>query len=676
MTTSTSNTTLYTAKRSEIGIAPENPRAGLDNDVDDITDLAESIDPAVAGQVLPLICRPGKGKKELKWMALDGSRRLRSFDALIEKGVIDSNHEIKFLLVTTDEEIAAALIAANEHRKEFTPADTLVAVKKMVDRKMSVDKIGRALNMDPKDVQRFSIVANVPDDAIEALRRGRIKMTTLKLLARVKNQDEREQLAAWALNGQLWDHSIHSILNSNSYSMTSMLMFVAGEEDYRARAGAVEQDLLQELPARATDTGLAMTLFTEKVFPLTEHLRAKGINTVVADSSEFDAPADAIAPYIYHAGDEESAIRALNDATSTARNNYVSQSEDLRFEMTEITEVINAQLAHAIANMAPCEVKYAVVYPGNNRFPIGVKFMTSREQYNAWKDTSSTNSNTSSYSTRRYGDGDKIPTRVVKPDMTEENHVFHKHATTIASRALQHSIAQDLRTCSIITVSHMFAQILVEYGDYESNNLVQCKYERRLSEKYEASPNLDDGIVAALRAGKAEFIASGNTVFQYIASLDYEAFNSLFCNLVAFSCDIAEDRTDMVKKRARADAGEVAEFLGHDILNIYSADSELYGKATKKQLLHYAAALDLSEDDLPTKKAALATLIAEKAVEKRWAPPALNFTAPQIEPAKGGDATDSLDDDEEDDIEALSGETEDHEDAETNTFDQDELEDA
>jgi hypothetical protein len=274
-----------------------------------------------------------------------------------------------------------------------------------------------------------------------------------------------------------------------------------------------------------------------------------------------------------------------------------------------------------------------VLYPGNNRFPISVKFMTGREQYNDWKASSSTNTNTTSYRTTRYGDGDKIPTRVVAPDMAEENHVFHRHATTIASRALQHSIAQDVRACQIISVSHMFAQILVEYGDYESNNLVQCRYDRRLSASYEATTNLDDGIVAALRAAKDDFIQSGLTVFQYVAGLDFEAFQSLFCNLVAFSCDIAEERTDQVKKRARADAGEIAEFLGHDILNVYSADSELYGKATKKQLLHYATQLELSEDDLPTKKAALATLIAEKAVEKRWAPPALNFQAPKIEPA-------------------------------------------
>ncbi len=65
----------------DLGVARENLRHGEPPD-DDIPTLAATL--KAAGQLQPITVRPGRGKKEWAWMALDGRRRQLALSLLLE----------------------------------------------------------------------------------------------------------------------------------------------------------------------------------------------------------------------------------------------------------------------------------------------------------------------------------------------------------------------------------------------------------------------------------------------------------------------------------------------------------------------------------------------------------------------------------------------------------------
>ncbi len=665
---------------ADLAIAPENPRADVEEPEEDLESLADSLDPAAAGQLCAIIVRPGKGKKERPFMAVDGSRRFRGWAKLVERGTITLDFVVNAKLVTTDEEIAAAVIESNKHRKNLSPADNLIAIRRMIDRKMSVTAMAKALNEDPANIRRYSIVAALPTDALEAYRANKITMKTLKLLARVKDKAEQETLAHRALHGNLWEGAISSIIGKTGFSVASNLMQVAGVENYQARGGNLENDLLQEMPDRATDTSLAISLFAEQTAGLATSLRDQGLEVIMASVSDFEKPDGLKTPYVSPTDEQQPVIDTANQAYEALCNSYIGDGPTIRVDMDALAEIFDAKLFLARSKIHPMTVTHAVIHPSTNRIPVDVTFFTTTEQFDAWYENRQKSYASATYTNSFREPGDAAPVRTVEVDAGEETHAFHRQATIIASRGLQNSISQNYQVSLTLLVSHLFSQTLIRYGDYDTSNLLQITVGRKLGAKFEALPDLDEPIVNTLRATKEAFLASGKTPLQFVADLEFSETQTLLSNLVAFSADVSEDRTDVIKTRARADAGEVSDMLGHDIRSIYMPDADLYGKCTKKQLQAYAKELDLAEEDLPTKKADLASFVAEKGFAANWAPAALSFQAPTVTAAESETDDDSvehgeLDIDEDDGgLEALSDDDED--DLESETFADEELLDA
>jgi ParB family transcriptional regulator, chromosome partitioning protein len=86
-----------TIRLGDLGIAPENLRFNEPSD-DDIPTLAATI--RAAGQLQRLTVRPGRGKKEQPWMALDGRRRRLALDLLREAGAIDEDYPVTVYVET------------------------------------------------------------------------------------------------------------------------------------------------------------------------------------------------------------------------------------------------------------------------------------------------------------------------------------------------------------------------------------------------------------------------------------------------------------------------------------------------------------------------------------------------------------------------------------------------
>ena len=86
-----------TVRLGDLGIARENLRHGEPPD-DDIPTLAATL--KAAGLLQRLTVRPGRGRKEEPWMALDGRRRRLAFGLLLEAGEIDEDHPIDVYVET------------------------------------------------------------------------------------------------------------------------------------------------------------------------------------------------------------------------------------------------------------------------------------------------------------------------------------------------------------------------------------------------------------------------------------------------------------------------------------------------------------------------------------------------------------------------------------------------
>ena len=653
--TTPTNETFLKCKLRDMAIAPENPRGHSDVVDEDLDDMADSLHPEAAGLIYPMICRPGRGKKEKPVMILDGSRRFRGFHILIARGEITEDYEITVKIVTTDEEIAAAVIISNEKRKNLSQADTLIAIKRMTDRKLSIPAMARALNEDPATIKRNSIVAALPSEALEAFRAGNVSMKLLKLMARVTDANEQRSLAKQALHGHLGEGHISDVLNARGYSLVSNIMLVVDPDEYKARGGKVESDLLQELPDRATDITLAVSIFAERTAPLAELLRAEGIEVLMASVSDFEKPDDAYSPYV-SLNDEQKVIKTAAETEYHAKKAaYIGEGSTIRFTVDELNDLFLSKLAFKRAALAPMTITKALIHPSTGLIPVDVDFYTSKEQYDTWE-LERRSSYTYSYTAPTRDPGDPAPVRKVEVDTAEASHVFHSQATAIASLALQNSLSQNYQVSINLLIAHMFVQTNIRYGDYDTSNLLQICVSRKLSDRYQPTQDLDEPIVKALRSTKEAFLASGKTPLQFVTDLDFMETQALLCNLVAFSSIVTEDKTTMLQQRARADAGEVSVLLGHDIRTIYMPDAALYAKASKKQLQGYATELNINEEDLPTKKSDMASFIAEKGYAAQWVPAALTFQAPEITAAEIADAAAEGEEDDiegDDDIEAL-----------------------
>ena len=676
MTSQSSDNQDRYAPLRDIGIAPENPRAGVTDQEDDIADLAESLHPEAAGQQYPLLVRPGKGKKEQPLMALNGSRRWRAFQALVARGDITLDHLIKIDVKTTEQEIAGALVAANGHAKPNSPADDLVAIKRMLDRKMSVDKIARALNQDPADIRKQAVLASLPESAIEAFRQKRITIKTMKLLAQIADPAERQKMADMMLSQYVYEHTLSDIVKSSALGLSSNVMQVIGVDEYKARGGEVQTDLLGELPERATDKVLIATMLAERLQPIIDELAALGLNVSTSLQNSSSTPDGATSPWIYsRTSDERQAIKALEEALRLAESSYQGECQGFVFDLDRLRAVILAKMAVAEAELSPMPLRFACLHAGTDKIPVGIKFFTGTADETAWKaSTRVSNAKAEVDKAAAISLTEGKTNRRISVDIAGETHVYHAAATTIATRALQTSLSTNFRTSQIVVTAQLFRSVLIPAS---RDGFLRFSGDRDLTRSYQSTEGIDTTLIEALHLHRENFQASGLTLIAYIADLDYDAFTTLFSQLVAFSCDVPEAKTDMLQKRARADAGEIADMLAHDVRTYYLPDAALLSKATKGKLQAYARELGIPEDDQPTKKADLAQLVAERGYQANWAPAALSFGAPDIAPIEDGTTpSNAVVGAADDGIEPLSEDEIDDSDDEVDMLEEDQLEDA
>ena len=148
-----------TVRLGDIGIARENLRFNEPPD-DDIPTLAATM--KAAGQLQRLTVRPGRGKKEDPWMALDGRRRCLALGLLLDAGEIDENYPVTVYVETDPARQAAAVLLTNTAVPVHV-ADIIAAIGRMLKSKLTVSVIARALGYDEIDIKRLRTALTAAD---------------------------------------------------------------------------------------------------------------------------------------------------------------------------------------------------------------------------------------------------------------------------------------------------------------------------------------------------------------------------------------------------------------------------------------------------------------------------------------------------------------------------------
>ncbi|ESQ87948.1 hypothetical protein ABAC460_17300 [Asticcacaulis sp. AC460] len=610
----------------DLDIAPENPRF-LEPADELIPDLAQSLAPDAAGQLLPLLVRKG-GKKEKPYMALDGRRRLLGFRMLLEQGLITNDLEITTELCETQEAIAAALVTANGARLPVGPADKILAIRAMADKKFSVDKIARGLCMDLAEVKKFQVVSRVHLDAITAFKTKFIDFNTLKMIARIPTLAEQEAVISKGRQyGHLSAGQVRDYLDQEGLSAASSMMKIVGVDAYVEAGGKVSTDLLNELPDMCLDTPIAASLWAEKLQPLRDLFEGLGITTLINPDSDAQLPEEFGDPgYRYSRSKEErEALAEAQAKLATVREALPPVPEDGVFEVTGLAPFCKALFDQEVARLAPMPVRAVLIVPGD-RTLLEFKFHTYVDDISAWEESKRAALDATPKAEPRVFD--TVPERKILIDTDGESNAFHRLATEMAVRGLQCSLAGSFSAALKLQVCSMFEQVVLsQQGSYIDDRALKVSYTRNIqAANYGAVEGLDQGLVQRLLEFKDAYAETGLRPYAWVSSLAFGQIQELLALTTAASLWITEDATNMIRKKARALMQEVAEEIDHDIRTHWFPSADFYAKCSKKQLLGFADRMGCEGDTLGTmKKAALASYIAEQGVAHQWVPAALSF---------------------------------------------------
>lgn len=160
---------------------------------------------------------------------------------------------------------------------------------------------------------------------------------------------------------------------------------------------------------------------------------------------------------------------------------------------------------------------------------------------------------------------------------------------------------------------------------------------------------LDGEVRQRLDQRRATWEASGETVIAWIHALPHGEKMALLAELTAISLDVREERTTLIRRRARAEAAELAALCGADITLHWTPDAPFLQSHSKPLLL--AMLTDMGAEDLRAtslKKTELVDWVAEQAASRSWAPIGLSWAGSDDPEASDGEEeaepVDELDD--------------------------------
>jgi ParB family chromosome partitioning protein len=592
----------------DLAVAPENLRFAEAADAA-VPQLADTI--RAAGLMQPLTVRPGRGRKEAPYLALDGRRRLLALQLLAEGGDVDGDFPVDVFVETDPARQGAAAILTNTAAPVHV-ADVIAAIGRMLKARLDLATIAGALGYAEIEIRRLAALADLPPEAFEALRGGRLSLRQARLLARLPDRRARRELARLALDGhgfQEW--RVREALAEGQATAADARLVLVGAERYLAAGGRVETDLFGELPDRLLDPGILTRCWEARVSGLAEGLRGEELEVALATGGEWSFAAEE-EPFGYARAYElpEAEAAALRDARATleaeiATARGLEPVSDGRLEA--LARVCRAEIAVAHAASPGRRVTAVALKPDHD---LGVRAVCFGPPAAPVEDSARVDAPDAA-------DG--------ASDTTGVSHAQHRLATSVATGALMRALAEDPRVAGIALAARLWDLVVAGRSLRPEDSASRLTLDRRGLADPGAVEALHGVVEARLEARRAAQQASGEAPLAWIAAMSDAARAELAAELFAATVDLQEARTDRPRRSARTEAEALLALTTFDLGAHWTPDAAFAGAHSRAQLLAMLEAMGAADEaNGKLKKPQLVDRVVTAAAERRWLPPALS----------------------------------------------------
>ncbi len=637
-----------TVRLGDTSIARENLRYGDPPD-DDIPTLAATI--KAAGLLQRLTVRPGRGKKEQAWMALDGRRRLLALATLREAGDIDEDYPV-IVTVETDPARQAAAVLLTNTAVPVHIADVIAAIGRMLKSRLTVTAIARALGYEAVEIKRLAALAGLPSAALVALKSGKMTLKQAKLLARLPDKAEQAEIAEATLEGHGFrDWQIIERLDEDRVTTRDRRCALVDPAAYGAAGGRTEADLFGELAPVLLDPAVLTDLWMKRARGIAAVFEAEGVAVHVTAGPEPELPDDLEAlGYVYGSAlpaDEMARYRAqrevLNERIEAVR---VALADPDRPDAADLAmaDMVHARIAMDQTGCGGRAVTTMVMWPAADT-GIEVRCYTPEEPDLEDRDDGDASSDVG----RTSAPPAYVPPEVDAPEPVTDgvNHALHAVRTDVATRGLIRALADDPGAALTALIARLFNMLVRRVHVARSETAVAVLATAFNPTSGRVIETLDGDVRQRLDQRRASWEASGETVIAWVHALPHGEKMGLLAELTAISLDVREERTTLIRRSARAEAAELAALCGADITLHWTPDAPFLQAHPKGLLTGMLATMGAEDDRARTlKKTELVGWVAEQAAARTWAPAGLSWNGAADEGAAVADVGAGPDDDE------------------------------
>lgn len=611
----------------DLGLAPENLRFDEPAD-EDLPQLAGTI--AAAGVLIAPIVRPGR-KDEQAFMVLDGRRRRMALLLRRDRGEIDDDVEVTCQLAVSKAAQAAALVLPNKERAPLHTAAVILAIGKFRKARMDTAAIARALGYDLVEIRRLEALAGVHPKVLTAFRQGRLTLKQVKLMARIDDKTQQEQLAQAALDGHLQEYQLRARVEGGRVTVEDPRVALVGMGRYGAAGGGTSSDLFGEMPDAVHDPDLLQRLWQDRVDALAERLAPLGLSVFTGPDGGVAAPDGfETLPYVYH-GDltetQKAARAAAREAIDAAAARLKAQPLDTDDALDGMVEVISARRDLASAGLGRGDLGAVLLSPSAE---LGVEARFFRREAIVEDLDHEGDDIEPTAPARTSAPASPPDVAAVKVDVALDGagHSLHETRTDIATRGLIRDLADNPAAALTALLAQLFKVMALRGVHRASDSALTVEASAYARSNVVPMPALDGEVFDRLTVRREAYLASGLRPIGFVHGLPHGEKMALLAELVAVSLDLKEVRNSLIRRSARAEAVEIAALCDADLSAHWCADGPFLALHSKKQLLAMLEAMAVEDERAAgLKKDDLVTLVADAAAERRWAPAALSWAS-------------------------------------------------
>jgi ParB family chromosome partitioning protein len=612
----------------DLGIARENLRYGEPPD-EDIPTLAATL--KAAGQLQPVTVRPGRGKKEQAFMALDGRRRRLALAILLEAGDIDEDYPVRTYVETDPARQAAAVLLTNTAVPVHV-ADVIAAIGRMLKSKLTITAMARALGYDEIEIKRLAALSGVAPAALVALKAGRITLRQTRLLARLPDHQEQEDIAQMTLDGQgFQEWRVKERLDDSRVTTRDRRCALVDLRAYADAGGRTETDLFGELPPVLLDPDILTEVWIRRARGIAAVFQAEGIAVHVTAGPEPELPDD-LQPlgYVYGGSlptEEMARYRAQRDV-------YNERVEQARLALEDkerpdvadlaIVDMIHARLAADQTGCGGRVVTTMVMWPAPGA-GVEVRCYTPEEPQVENDEDLDTETSRRPSAPPAY-----VPPEVEAPEPETQgvNHALHAVRTDVATRGLIRALADDPGAALTALIARLFTVLVRRAHVARTDSALAITASGFNPANGRVIETLDGDVRRRLDDRRTAWEASGETVIAWVHGLAHGEKMGLLAELTAISLDVREDKTFSIRRSARAEAAELAALCQADITLHWTPDAPFLQPHSKALLTGMLQTMGAEDERAKTlRKTELVDWVAEQAAQRSWAPAALSWAA-------------------------------------------------